>query len=181
MDVIFWLTLNSYLAHIALVFIIWRENMLQIGQKAPEFKLMDSDRKERTLNDWAGRNVILAFIPAAFTGVCTKEMCTFRSDFNELEDLNSTVVMISVDAPFSNQAFAAQNELNFTLLSDYTREVSKNYGGVHQDFAGMKGYEASKRAVYILDKNRTVTYAWVTDNPGNEPDYSEIKKVLSSL
>ena len=121
---------------------------------------------------------MLAFYPGAFTGVCTKELCTFRDAMSNFNNLNAQVVGISVDAPFANKAFATQNNLQFPLLSDYSREVSKEYGGVHEDFAGMKGYSASKRAVFIIDANGTVKYAWVSENPGVEPDYNAITQAL---
>jgi len=154
---------------------------LTIGSKAPEFTLLDTDRNERSLKQFLGKKTVLAFYPGAFTGVCTKEMCTFRDAMANFNNMNAQVVGISVDGPFANKAFAEANKLNFPLLSDYSSEVSKKYGGVHQDFAGMKGYTAAKRAVYVLDENGTVKYAWVSENPGAEPPYDEIHKILSSI
>jgi glutaredoxin-dependent peroxiredoxin len=151
---------------------------IKIGSKAPEFSLFDADKKSRSLTEFRGKNVVLAFFPGAFTGVCTKEMCAFRDAMANFNNLNAQVVGISVDAPFANKAFASQNSLQFPLLSDYLREVSKQYGGVHEDFAGMKGYSASKRAVYIVDAKGDVKYMWVSDNPGIEPDYDAISQAL---
>jgi peroxiredoxin len=151
---------------------------INIGSKAPSFTLFDADKKSRSLSEFLGKKVVLAFFPGAFTGVCTKELCTFRDAMSNFNDLHAQVVGISVDAPFANKAFAMQNNLQFPLLSDYTREVSKQYGGVHEDFAGMKGYSASKRAVFIIDANGTVKYAWVSENPGVEPDYNAVTQAL---
>ena len=151
------------------------------GTKAPDFTLVDTDMKPRSLKEFAGKNIVLAFYPGAFTGVCTKELCTFRDAMTNFNAMNAQVIGISVDGPFANKAFANANGLTFPLLSDYTSDVSKNYGGVHEDFAGMKGYTASRRAVFVLDKTGTVKYTWVSDNPGVEPLYDEIKKVLSTL
>jgi peroxiredoxin len=147
---------------------------IKVGSKAPEFTLFDTDKKPRSLSEFQGKNVVLAFYPGAFTGVCTKELCTFRDAMSNFNNLHAQVVGISVDAPFANKAFATQNNLQFPLLSDYTREVCKQYGGIHEDFAGMKGYSASKRAVFIVDANGYVTYAWISENPGMEPDYEAI-------
>jgi peroxiredoxin len=152
--------------------------VINVGSKAPVFTLFDADKKSRSLSEFLGKNVILAFFPGAFTGVCTKELCTFRDAMSNFNDLNAQVVGISVDSPFANKAFAAQNNLLFPLLSDYSREASKQYGGVHEDFAGMKGYSASKRAVFIVDANGNVKYAWVSENPGVEPDYNAITQAL---
>ena len=151
---------------------------INIGSKAPDFTLFDTNNKSRSLSEFRGKNIVLAFYPGAFTGVCTKELCTFRDAMSNFNNLNAQVVGISVDAPFANKAFATQNNLQFPLLSDYSREVSKEYGGVHEDFAGMKGYSASKRAVFIVDANGNVKYAWVSENPGMEPDYNAITQAL---
>jgi peroxiredoxin len=149
-----------------------------LGSKAPEFTLFDTEKNARRLSEFHGKNVVLAFFPGAFTGVCTKELCTFRDAMSNFNTLNAQVVGISVDSPFANKAFAAQNNLQFPLLSDYSREVSIQYGGIHEDFAGMKDYSASKRAVFIVDTNGKVIYAWVSENPGVEPDYNAIAQVL---
>jgi len=151
---------------------------INIGNKAPEFTLFDSDKKPRSLSEFRGKKTVLAFFPGAFTGVCTKELCTFRDAMSNFNNLNAQVVGISVDSPFANKAFAMQNNLQFPLISDYTREVCKQYGGVHEDFAGLKGYTASKRAVFIVDANGSVKYAWVSENPGIEPDYDAISQAL---
>lgn len=151
---------------------------LNVGSKAPEFTLFDTEKKSRTLSEFLGKNIVIAFFPGAFTGVCTKELCTFRDAMSNFNDLNAQVVGISVDSPFANKAFAVQNNLQFPLLSDYSREVSKQYGGVYEDFAGMKGYSASKRAVFIVDANSYIKYAWVSESPGVEPDYNSVTQAL---
>lgn len=152
---------------------------VKIGDHAPEFTLTDNDRKPRSLSEFKGRKTVLAFYPGAFTGACTKEMCAFRDSLAELNGLNAQVVGISVDSPFANKAFATQNGLTFPLLSDHGRDVSKAYGGVYDEFAGVKGYSASKRATFVLDAHGVVKYAWISDNPGVEPPYDEIKKALA--
>lgn len=154
---------------------------LALNQAAPNFTLFDTEIKERSLSEFLGGKLVLAFVPAAFTGVCTKELCTFRDSLSELNQLNAKVVAISVDAPFSNKEFAKVNQFNFPILSDYTRSVSKQYGGVHEDFIGIKGFSVAKRAVYVLDSKGVVKYAWVSENPGAEPNYGEIKAALESF
>jgi glutaredoxin-dependent peroxiredoxin len=151
---------------------------LTIGSKAPEFTLLDTERKPRTLKEFSGKKLVIAFYPGAFTGACTKEMCALRDALAEFNKLSAQVVAISVDSPFANKAFADQNMLTFPLLSDYTREVSKSYCGVYEDFAGVKGYTASKRSVFVLDGSGVVKYVWITDTPGVEPPYEEISKAL---
>ena len=152
---------------------------ITIGDKAPNFTLADTEKRERTLGEFLGKKTVVAFFPGAFTGVCTKEMCHFRDSLAQFNSLNAQVVGISVDAPFANKAFAAANNLNFPLLSDYGRSISKAYGGVHDNFSGLNGYSASKRAVYVLDSSGVIRYAWVSENPGVEPPYEEISRSLS--
>ena len=154
---------------------------IAIGSKAPDFKLFDTGRKERSLNEFLGKKTILAFYPGAFTGVCDKELCTLRDAMTNFNNMNAQVVGISVDSPFANKGFADVNKLTFPLLSDYTREVSKKYAGVHDNFAGVQGYTTSKRAVFVLDKAGIVKYLWITENPGVEPPYDEINKALASF
>jgi peroxiredoxin len=151
---------------------------VQVGSKAAEFTLFDTEKQSRSLSEFHGKNVVLAFYPGAFTGVCTKEMCSLRDAMAKLNEFNAQVVGISVDAPFATKVFATQNNLQFPLLSDYTREVVRQYCGVHEDFAGLKGYTVSKRAVFIVDGNGIVKYVWISENPGVEPDYDAISKAL---
>jgi peroxiredoxin len=154
---------------------------LKKGDKAPAFTLYDTEKKYRSLGEFLGKKTVLVFYPGAFTGVCTKEMCTFRDSLATLGSLNAQVVGISVDSPFANKAFGALNKLTFPLLSDFSRDVSASYGGIQEDFAGLKSYKASKRSVFVLDSGGIVQYAWITDNPGLEPPYAEIEKAVSSL
>jgi peroxiredoxin len=154
---------------------------LAVGSKAPAFTLVDTEKKPRSLSEFAGKKTVVAFFPGAFTGTCTKEMCTFRDALSELGRLNAHVVAISIDSPFANKAFADQNKLGFPILSDLTRDVSRNYCGLYDRFAGIEGYIAAKRAVFVLDTSGTVRFAWITENPGVEPNYDDVKKALASF
>lgn len=155
--------------------------LVNVGEKAPDFTLVNQDREKVTLNDYMGENLLLAFYPGAFTGGCTQEMCSIRDEIAQLEDLNARIFGISVNDPFSNKAFHEENVLNFPLLSDYTRGVVKKYDVYHEDFAGLKGYTAAKRSIFILDSEGVVRYKWVTEDPGEMPDYEEIKQELAKL
>ncbi len=157
------------------------ENSITIGDKAPEFTLPDVDLKPKSLKEFLGQKIVLAFFVGAFTSTCTKEMCEFRDSMARLIDLNAQVVGISVNDPFSNKAFAEKNRLPFPILSDYKREVIKQYGLELPDFAGLKGYTVAKRSIFILDQTGTVRYAWVSDNPAVEPNYEEIQKALQQI
>ncbi len=155
--------------------------MIEIGDVAPDFTLVNQDREKVTLSDYKGETVVLAFFPGAFTGGCTREMCTIRDEIADLENLKTRVFGISVNDPFSNKAFHEENVLNFPLLSDYTRDVVKKYDVYHENFAGLADYTVAKRSVYILDSEGVVRYKWVTENPGVMPPYEEIKQQLNDL
>jgi glutaredoxin-dependent peroxiredoxin len=154
---------------------------LKIGDKAPEFTMYDVEKKPRTLTEFSGKKLVLVFYPGAFTGVCTKEVCAFRDSLSSLNTFNAQVVAASTDSPFANRVFAEQNKLNFPVLSDVSKEVSKQYAGLYDQFSGIPGFTAAKRSVFVIDPGGTVKYAWISDNPGVEPDYDEVKKVVSSL
>jgi len=153
----------------------------EVGQKAPDFELFDADKQPTKLSDSKGKNVVLAFYPGAFTGVCTTEMCTLRDRFDSFNSMNAQVFGISVDVFFSQKVFSDTNNLNFPLLSDYTRETVNAYGIALPNFAGMEGYTASQRAVFVIDKEGVIRFKWVGENPGVEPDYDEIQRQVDQL
>jgi peroxiredoxin len=151
------------------------------GKKSPNFNLPDQDNVVRSLRDFSGKKIVLAFFPGAFTEVCTREMCAFRDSTKPLMVLGARIVGISVNDPFTNKAFAEMNGLPFPILSDYTRKTIREYGVLHKNFAGLKGYTVAKRSVFILDEAGRVRYKWVSKDPGKEPDYGEVMKQLSEL
>lgn len=153
--------------------------MSLLGKAAPDFTLLNHKREKIHLAELRGQKVILAFYPSAFTGVCEAEMCTFRDSLDALNSVGATVLGVSVDNPFVNAAFANKNNLNFSLLSDYNREAVNAYGVALPDFAGMPGYVASKRAVFVVDASGKVTYEWVGPNPGVQPDYDAVKAAVA--
>ena len=142
-----------------------------VGQEAPDFALYDMDRQLRKLSEFKGKNVVLAFFPGAFTGVCMSEMCAFRDRTEKFNSLNAQVLGISVDPPFSLKAWADQNSLNFPVLSDYNRQVVDQYSVTFKDLAGLEGYVSANRAVFILDGDGVIRYKWVAPSPANEPSY----------
>ena len=154
---------------------------VEIGQKPPDFQLPDQTKTMRSLSDFSGKKTVLAFFPGAFTGVCTKEMCTFRDSMQAFQSVGAQVVGISVNDPFTNKGFTDVNNLQFPILSDYTRETIRKYNVVQLNFAGLKGYDAAKRSVFILDDKGVVRFKWVSEDPGKEPSYEEINKQLKEL
>jgi len=157
------------------------ETKVKVGDKAPDFTLPDTDKKPRSLKEFLGQKVVLAFFVGAFTATCTKEMCEFRDSMSRLTDLEAQVVGVSVNDPFSNKAFVEKNRLPFPVLSDYNRDVVRKYGLELSDFAGLKGYTVAKRSIFILDMNGIVMYVWVSDDPTVEPNYQEIQRALEKI
>jgi peroxiredoxin len=148
--------------------------LVEIGQKGPDLELVDTEKNPVKISSFKGKPTVLLFYPGAFTGTCTKEMCTMRDNLPQYNSLDVNVVGISVDGPFANKAFKTANNINFPLLSDFNRDAVRAYGNFHENFAEVKGYTASKRAVYVLDKDMVVRFKWISENPGVEPDYSTI-------
>jgi peroxiredoxin len=154
---------------------------VKFGDKAPDFTLPDTDLKQRSLRDFLGQKVVLAFFVSAFTSTCTMEMCAFRDSMSRLIDLKAQVIGISVNDPFTNRAFAEKNKLPYPILSDYNREVIGMYGLEMPDYKGLKGYAVAKRSIFIVDAAGTVCYTWVSDDPEAEPNYQSIEKALQEV
>jgi peroxiredoxin len=150
------------------------------GDKAPEFKLFNTEKQEIALTDFKGKTVVLHFFPAAFTGVCTKQLCTLRDDFSFYSGLNCVVLGLSCDSPYSLGKFRSEQNLGFDLISDYNKEVCGLYDAQYETWnMGMKG--VSKRSAFIIDGNGIVQYAEVLEKAGDLPDFEKMKEVLSKM
>lgn len=153
---------------------------LKNGDTAPSFKLYSTEKKEVSLDDYKGKNVVLLFFPMAFTGVCTTELCTMRDDIGTYQNLNAEILGVSVDSPFSLGKFKEEQNLNFPLLSDFNKDVSKSYGALYEEFVlGLKG--VSKRSAFVIDQNGTIRYAEVLENAGDLPNFAAVKETLNAL
>lgn len=148
-------------------------HMLTVGDTAPSFTLTAQDKSIFSSEEHSETRMLVVFYPAAFTGVCTEEMCSFSDLMGDLEKAGCIVVGISVDAPFSNAAFAESNDIGFPLLSDVHRSVINDFGVAYHDFS-IKGYTVATRSVFVIEPDGTVGYAWAAENPGIQPDYSEV-------
>jgi peroxiredoxin len=153
---------------------------LKVGDKAPDFKLFNQDGEPVSLSSFKGKKVVVLFFPGANTGVCTKEMCTFRDDLKEFEKLDAQVLGISVDMHYSLKMFQEKNNYNFPLLSDFNKKTINDYGVVLDVFApGKFDYnKVAKRAAFVVDENGTLKYVEVLASPGEEPNYDAIKSAL---
>lgn len=152
---------------------------LKAGDKAPDFALYNTGKKEVKLSDLKGQTVVIHFFPAAFTGVCTTQLCTLRDDHSFYNNLNCVVFGISCDMPFTLTKFKAEQNLNFELLSDFNREVNAAYGAQYPVWnMGLKG--VSKRAAFIIDANGIIQYAEVLESAGDLPNFAAMKEVLGA-
>lgn len=154
--------------------------MLQPGQKAPDFTLFNTDKKEISLTDFRDKNVIILFFPLAFTRVCTAELCEMRDSIGTYASLNATILGISVDSPYTLAVYKEQQKLPFDLLSDFNKETSIAYNALYETFSmNMRG--VSKRAAFVIDKNGIIQYAEVLDNAGEVPSFQAIQETLTSI
>jgi len=144
---------------------------VDVGSQAPDFTLTSQDRQPVTLSQQRGKPVVLAFFPAAFSSVCAKELCTFRDSLARLNKADAQVFGISVDTFFALKAFHDQQQLTFPLLSDFNKQVIRDYGVFNEDMIGLKGI--ARRAVFVIDKNGIVRHKEVLDDARNEPDYDQ--------
>ena len=152
---------------------------VDVGTKAPDFTLTNQDRQPVKLSEQRGHPVVLAFFPAAFSGVCTKELCTFRDSMARLNSAKAQVYGISVDTFFTLKAFHDAQGYNFPLLSDFNKQAIRDYGVFNEDMIGLKGI--AKRAVFVVDEDGVVRYREVLDDARNEPNYDAVFSSLASL
>jgi peroxiredoxin len=152
---------------------------IDVGTPAPDFTLMNQDREPVTLSAQRGKPVVLAFFPAAFSSVCTKELCTFRDQLARLNSAKATVYGVSVDTFFTLKAFQDSQHLAFPLLSDFNKQAIRDFGVYNEDMIGLKGI--AKRAVFVIDKDGVVRHREVLDDARNEPNYEKVFSTLAAL
>jgi len=152
---------------------------IDVGNTAPDFTLVNHDRQKVTLSELRPSPVVLAFFPAAFSSVCTKELCTFRDSLGKLADSGAKVFGISVDTFFTLKAYHDQQQLTFPLLSDFNKQTIRDYGVFNEDMIGLKGI--AKRGVFVIDGAGIVRHREVLEDARNEPDYEKVFGVLAAL
>ncbi|MBK7406711.1 MAG: redoxin domain-containing protein [Saprospirales bacterium] len=153
---------------------------LKIGDQAPDFTLYDSDKQQVSLSDYRGSNVVLLFFPQAFSGTCTKELCSMRDDIAYYEGLNAQVLAVSVDSVFTQARFKEDQQFTFPLLSDFNKEVAQRYNAFYDEFVfGMKG--VARRSAFVIDEEGTIRYAEVLESAGDLPNFEAVKETLQEL
>lgn len=153
---------------------------IQIGQQAPDFTLRDTEKNKITLSEQRGKSVLLLFFPLAFTSTCTKELCMTRDNIATYNGLNTTIYGISVDSLYSLGKFKQEQQLNFTLLSDFNKKVSAAYDSLYEHFSNdMDG--VSKRSAFVIDRDGVVRYAEILENASDIPDFEAIVACLKQI
>jgi len=156
---------------------------IKVGSKAPDFTLKSKNATGlvdiKLSENFGKKNTVLLFFPAAFTGVCTKEMCDISANIDQYSSLNAAVVAISVDTPFAQEAWAKQDKITLTLASDLNKEVTKSYDVLFPMLAGIG--DTSARAAFVIDKQGVVQYAEQTATPKDMPNFEAVKAALAKL
>jgi peroxiredoxin len=156
---------------------------IKTGSKAPDFTLKSKNATGlvdvKLSNNFGKKNTVLLFFPAAFTGVCTQEMCAISGGMNDYAGLNAEVIAVSIDTPFAQEAWAQKEKINITLASDLNKQVIKDYDVVFPMLAGVG--DTAARAAFVIDKNGVVQYSEQTPTPKDLPNFNAIKETLAKL
>jgi len=161
---------------------------IKVGDQAPDFTLVSQTTTGPelvTLSDLIGKsNIVLLFVPMAFTGGCTAEFCDISKGISEYDALDAKVLGISGDNPFAQEAWAQKEGITITLLSDYEHAVTEAYGVAYKQFLPEKNLimgGVAKRSAFVVDRAGLIQYAEVQEHPKDMPDFEAIKAVLRSL
>jgi peroxiredoxin len=156
---------------------------IPVGSKAPDFRLKSKQASGlvdvKLSNNLGKKNTVLLFFPAAFTGVCTQEMCDITGGLSAYAGLNAEVIAISVDTPFAQEAWAQKEKIGITLASDLNKKVIKKYGVVFPMLAGIG--DTAARAAFVIDKQGVVQYSEQTPTPKDLPNFAKVKETLAKL
>jgi peroxiredoxin len=156
---------------------------LSVGTQAPDFTLKSKQSTGlvdvKLSANFGQKNTVVLFFPLAFTGVCTQEMCDITAGLSGYGDLNAAVIGVSVDSPFAQEAWATQNKIGITLVSDLNKTTTKAYEVVFPNLAGIG--DTSARAAFVIDKAGVIQYAEQTATPKDLPNFAAVKEALAKL
>jgi peroxiredoxin len=156
---------------------------LPVGSKAPDFSLKSKTSAGladvKLSANFGKKNTVLLFFPAAFTGVCTQEMCDITAGLAGYQDMDAEVIAVSVDSPFAQEAWAQKEKISLTLASDLNKNVTKAYDVLLEDLVGIGS--AAKRAAFVIDKEGVIRYSEATPSPKELPNFEAVKTALAGL
>lgn len=151
-----------------------------VGQPAPDLTLYNTEKNKISLSDFTGKNILLLFFPLAFTSTCTKELCSVRDGMGIYNELNAEIIGISVDSLFVLDRYKREHNFEFTFLSDFNKEATKDYGCLYDTFS-FEMHGVSKRSAFVIDKEGIVRYEEVLESAGELPDFDAIRDCLQSI
>ena len=156
---------------------------ITVGSKAPDFCLKSKTATGladvKLSNNFGKKNTVVLFFPLAFTSVCTQEMCDIGAGLNDYSELNTDVIAISVDSPFSQEAWAQKEKITITLASDLNKKTAEAYGTLLPDLMGLGAVSA--RAAFVVDQHGVIQYSEQTPTPKELPNFNAIKETLAKL
>ncbi len=154
---------------------------LSPGTAAPDFSLAPAPGPDKiSLSDFRGKtNVVVLFMPLAFSGVCSDEMCQMAESYAQWTDLNAEILGITIDSPFVTKKFAEDTKVPFPILSDFNKGTIKSWDVMYDDFHGMNG--VAKRSAFVVDQEGVIQYAWVSEDSGVMPPFDEIRAAVAKL
>lgn len=154
---------------------------ITVGSQAPDFTLKSKNAEglaDVKLSDNFGKKqTVLLFFPLAYTGVCTQEMCDITAGLSAYADLGADVIGISVDSPFTQEAWANTNKIKIKLVSDLNKETTKAYDVLFPMLAGIG--DTSARAAFVIGKDGIVKYAEQMADPHDLPNFDAVKAALA--
>ena len=154
---------------------------IEVGQQAPDFTLYNTEQKQISLKELTSKsNVVILFFPLAFTSVCTKELCSTRDNISTYQKLNATVVAISVDSLFTLGKFREEQKLPFDLLSDFNKDVSRQYDSLYEEFPKFDLKGVTKRSAFVVNKQGIIKYAEVLADASQVPNFEKVKEALEN-
>ena len=153
---------------------------LKVGDKLPSIYLYNSNKERKNLEDMIKGKTIIAFLPGAYTDVCTEEICKLESHLADLEQLQSNVIGITTDSPYVLHEWGSINQITFPLMSYFDKTCIQKFGSEFQNLGGLEGYICANRSIYVVDSKKTITYVWHAPNPGVQPNYEDIIEHLNS-
>ncbi len=153
---------------------------IAVGAPAPDFRLLRALSQDPvTLSEHRGAPVVLLFVPLAFSGTCTEELCGVAENWSVWGGLGAAILGVSVDSPFANQKWAEEMGVPFPVLSDFNKEAARAYGVLEEDFFGLRG--VAKRSAFVVDGGGRVAFAWTSDDPGTLPPFDDVEAAVRAL